>query len=79
MTPEERQELREKHKCCSCGYCLSDECYAGCVGDYPCDLIKVLDAWEAERKAIVDALSHGHHEMAEIVDEIASVLFRAEN
>ena len=46
VTPEERQALREKHKCCPCGYCLSDECEAGCVGDYPCDVIKVLDATE---------------------------------
>ena len=46
MNAAERQALREKHKCCSCGYCLSDECYAGCVGAYPCDVIKVLDATE---------------------------------
>ena len=43
MTPDERQALREKHVKCSCGYW----CSAGCVGDYPCDVIKVLD--EVER------------------------------
>ena len=47
MTSNERQALREKHAKCSCGYCSSNECSAGCVGDYPCDVIKVLDAYES--------------------------------
>ena len=51
MTPEERQSLREKHRqygsyCFTCGYWNEE------VGDYdsasyPCDVIKVLDAYEA--------------------------------
>ena len=43
MTPDEIKALREKHAKCSCGHCTSNECSAGCVGDYPCDVIKVLD------------------------------------
>jgi len=43
MTPEERQVLREKHAKCFCGHCDSNECSAGCVGDYPCDVLDVLD------------------------------------
>ena len=36
MTPDERQELRKKHsKIHVCGF-----------GNFPCDVIKVLDAWE---------------------------------
>jgi len=46
MTPDELKALREKHGKCSCGYCDSNECSAGCVGDYPCDVIKVLVALE---------------------------------
>jgi len=46
MTPDERQALREKHAKCSCGHCTSNECSAGCVGDYPCDVIRVLDTYE---------------------------------
>jgi hypothetical protein len=79
MTPAERQVLREKHRLEGCS---DAQCFDyGCEGEHgicfecrvihPCDVIKVLDAWEAERKAIVDALSHGHHEMYEIVNEIA--------
>ena len=74
MTPDEIQALREKHQRCTCNYCDHNECRALCVGGYPCDVIKVLDAWETERKAIVTVLSHGHHEMYEIVDEIARVI-----
>jgi len=43
MTKDELKSLREKHAECSCGHCTSNECSAGCVGDYPCDVIKVLD------------------------------------
>jgi len=62
MTPEERQALREKHKphkipsyegewCSYCEYFNVDS--NGWTGEYnsipyPCDVIKVLDAWEAE-------------------------------
>ena len=56
MTPEDRQALRGKHKCCPCGYCQSDECEAGCVGVYPCDTIKILDAWEAEQVRVKQTL-----------------------
>lgn len=43
MNQQERNELREKHYACDCGHCENNECKAGCVGDYPCDTIKVLD------------------------------------
>ena len=60
MTPEERQALREKHReifddyGSICDYC--DKC--GC-GEYyvewPCDVIKVLDALdEADRRAVAN-------------------------
>jgi hypothetical protein len=54
MTPDERQALREKHRqdFCDC----SDEHWFGCLGcikdgayiEWPCDVIKVLDAWEQD-------------------------------
>ena len=45
MTPEERQALREKHTYLGdyCGFCVKD---GGYPADYPCDVIKVLDAAE---------------------------------
>jgi hypothetical protein len=39
--------LRDKHRPCVCGYCSNNECEAGCIGEYPCDVIKVLDATES--------------------------------
>jgi len=43
MTPDERQALREKHTYLGdyCGFCTKD---GGYPADYPCDVIKVLDA-----------------------------------
>ena len=65
MTPEERKALREKHRdngidgrCETCHYDtpiegLSD--ISVCTAPpYPCDVIKVLDAWE--RKEALDYL-----------------------
>ena len=46
MTPTERQALREKHQRCTCNYCDHNECRALCGGGYPCDAIKMLDAYE---------------------------------
>ena len=54
MTKEERQALREKHQPLNYGdgvppQCLGcdDNCIEGDGIDWPCDVIKVLDAWEA--------------------------------
>jgi hypothetical protein len=55
MTPDERQALREKHtpkpevwldgvERAHCHYCSDELGYAIPI---PCDVIKVLDAWEA--------------------------------
>jgi len=52
LSPEERQKLREKHAKCSCGHCTSNECSAGCVGDYPCDALRVLDVLEKTEKKL---------------------------
>ena len=59
MTPDERQALREKHQPMDvgdggfyCNYCRK-ECEEeawygwGMVVEYPCDVIKVLDAYES--------------------------------
>ena len=45
MTSDERQALREKHTYLGdyCGFCVKD---GGYPADYPCDVIKVLDALE---------------------------------
>ena len=45
MNAEERQALREKHTYLGdyCGFCVKD---GGYPADYPCDVIKVLDATE---------------------------------
>ena len=59
MTPDERQALREKHKladydiefCDFCEYRLNGETYPV---EYPCDVIKVLDAWERFDKAMIE-------------------------
>ena len=76
MTPDEIQALRENHRKGTYGQCEACDGNGWApVGEYPCDVIKVLDAWEAERKAIVTALSRGHREMYEIVNEIAKVLY----
>ena len=46
MTPDERQALREKHHndgndCCA--FCTDGYVWAA---NYPCDVIRVLDAWD---------------------------------
>ena len=53
MTPDERQALREKHQPLNYGdgvppQCLGcdDNCIEGDGIDWPCDVIKVLDATE---------------------------------
>ena len=45
MTSDERQALREKHTYLGdyCGFCVKD---GGYPADYPCDVIKLLDATE---------------------------------
>ena len=69
MTPDERQALREKHGkydysyafgfCDNrnfCVFCLDDD---GLDIPYPCDVIKVLDAWERqEHNALIQDLIH---------------------
>jgi hypothetical protein len=54
MNAAERQALRERHaeEYGLCVYCFVPDTYNGRVGEwmpalYPCDTIKVLDAWEA--------------------------------
>jgi len=58
VTPDERQALREKHQimmgcdglgndqpiCEECSETLDGQVF---FGEWPCDVIKVLDAWEA--------------------------------
>ena len=52
MTPEERQEIRERHFLWKERECNYD-------GDpYPCDVIKVLDAWEAELGLVIKSMTH---------------------
>ena len=47
MTPDELKALREKHTYLGdyCGFCTKD---GGYPADYPCDVIKVLDATEPD-------------------------------
>ena len=56
MNQQERDALREMHAdasfwddpgCSCCESTLFEGCAAGC-SEWPCDVIKVLDAWEAE-------------------------------
>lgn len=57
MNQQERDALREKHQSFlvndipKCEYCYlwDDWLYDSDNVDWPCDVIKVLDAWEAER------------------------------
>ena len=48
MNAEERQALRGKHQPCTCGACYDEgpECVWCAEMDWPCDVIKVLDATE---------------------------------
>ena len=59
MTPDEIQALRRKHCTCTCGYCGNNECEAGCVGEYPCDVIKVLNYLEVVGEAYEHAKAMG--------------------
>jgi len=61
MNAAERQALRETHaeEYGLCVYCFVPDTYNGRVGEwmpaiYPCDVIKVLDAWEAQNAIIQD-------------------------
>ena len=54
MNRQERDEIREKHRCDElrpnytkfCAYCWVQNIHRV---EYPCDVIKILDAWEAEK------------------------------
>ena len=48
MNAEERQELREKHSVDLYALASRMTICVGCCMDYPCDVIKVLDATESE-------------------------------
>jgi len=74
MTPEERQALRRKHRRCPCGLCEGAQCVDGCMSDYPCDVIKVLDATDTQRQAIIDVLALGHIFADELRDAILKTL-----
>lgn len=52
MTPEERQEIRERHFLWKERECNYDG------NPYPCDVIKVLDAWEAELGLVIKSMTH---------------------
>jgi len=65
MTEAERQALRDKHQMNNKRYCTF--CYErlpfgidrGLTGtSYPCDVIKVLDAWESELGLVIKAMTH---------------------
>ena len=64
MTFDEIQALREKHFSNDFGYC--QECFGVSARNeffnipYPCDTIKVLDAWEAERTMNVAPLINAY-------------------
>ena len=51
MNAEERQALREKHTYLGdyCGFCVKD---GGYPADYPCDVIKVLDALDVAEERL---------------------------
>ena len=61
MNAAERQALRKRHaeEYGLCVYCFAPDTYNGRVGEwmpaiYPCDTIKVLDAWEKQNAIIQD-------------------------
>jgi hypothetical protein len=64
VNQSERDALRENHvpkECDSHDYCPAPLC-GWCVLPYPCDVIKVLDAWEAEKNEqtqFMDQLAEG--------------------
>lgn len=67
MTPDEIQALREKHQPVKWnnGFMSCDVCTEIIEGHdypvlYPCDVIKVLDAWEAERTMNVAPLINAY-------------------
>ena len=47
MNQQERDALREKHRPHNL-FNSETECFDGCNSPYPCDVIKMLDAWEAK-------------------------------
>jgi len=61
MTPDKIKALREKHHenrySVRADWPPVIEC-ATCQDAYPCDVIRVLDAWEANSKKALDALDH---------------------
>ena len=59
LSPDERQALREKHAeqyglCVFCSVPDPDLLGHTLAALYPCDTIKVLDAWEAQNAIIQD-------------------------
>ena len=59
VNAEERQALREKHQPCTCGACYDEgpECVWCAEADWPCDVIVMLDAYEALLEAAEQALN----------------------
>ena len=53
MNAEDRQAIRKKHVPCTCGACYDEgpECVWCAEMDWPCDVIKVLDALEQSQPA----------------------------
>jgi len=86
MNAEDRQALREKHRTDNNVWCVvcvevlpNTEGFQGLSGAamparYPCDIIKVLDATDTQRQAIIDVLALGHTDAAELRDAILKVL-----
>jgi len=79
MNLEERQALREQHKNDGkqyCSFCYQRYPYGKdsglCGTPYPCDVIKVLDAWEAELGVINKAVSQENlmKELTNIQEEL---------
>lgn len=76
LLPDEIEALRTKHQLCDCAYCNHDECRAGCVGSYPCDVIKVLDYAELLEHAYEHAKAMGAKVtvlFAQSLDELVAI------
>ena len=54
MNATERQAIRKKHVPCTCGACYDEgpECVWCAEMDWPCDVIKVLDALDEAHKQL---------------------------
>jgi hypothetical protein len=85
MNQSERDALREKHRdngidgrCETCHYDTPIEGLTDisvCTAPpYPCDVIKVLDAWETERNDIKTALGSIH--VVDRVQNAADILWK---